>query len=56
MDSSPSVMDNKVYVGSRDGNVYALDAANGQLIWNYTTGGSVDSSPSVMDNKVYIGS
>jgi len=54
--SSPAVADGKVYVGSRDGDVYALDQQTGALIWNYTTGGFVDSSPAVVDGRVYIGS
>jgi parallel beta-helix repeat protein len=45
-----------VYVGSADGNVYCLDAATGDRIWNYTTGSSVGSSPAVADGKVYVGS
>jgi outer membrane protein assembly factor BamB len=27
-----------VYVGSVEGNVYALNAATGALLWQYTTG------------------
>ncbi len=56
MRSSPAVVDGKVYVGSFDGNVYALDASTGTPIWNYTTGYEVWSSPAVADGKVYIGS
>ncbi len=32
-------------VGSRDGNVYALDAGSGRLVWSYQTGGPVSASP-----------
>jgi len=56
VDSSPAVADGKVYVGSWDGNVYALDASTGKPVWNYTTGGNVWSSPAVADGKVYVGS
>src|SRR5208283_5840006 len=45
-----------VYVGSGDNKVYALDASNGKVIWNYTTGGEVASSPAVADGIVYVGS
>jgi len=37
---SPTVADNRVYVGSDDGCVYCLDAANGELIWRYRAGPS----------------
>jgi len=56
VDSSPVVADCKVYVGSRDGNLYCLNAENGNLIWNYTTSYNVYSSPVVADGKVYVGS
>jgi len=54
--SSPAVIDNKVYVGSDDKNVYCLNADNGSKIWSFTTGLRVSSSPAVVDGKVYVGS
>ncbi len=57
--SSPAVGgDGTVYVGSDDGNVYALNGSTGSEIWNFTTGGDVHySSPAVGgDGTVYIGS
>jgi outer membrane protein assembly factor BamB len=54
--SSPAIVGGVVYIGSEDGNVYALNAANGLRIWNYSTGGDVESSPAVINGVVYIGS
>ncbi|MDH5779183.1 MAG: PQQ-binding-like beta-propeller repeat protein [Candidatus Bathyarchaeota archaeon] len=54
--SSPAVADGVVFIGSNDGNLYALDQHTGTIIWNYTTGDHVFSSPTVVDNIVYIGS
>jgi outer membrane protein assembly factor BamB/PKD repeat protein len=54
--SSPTVVNDKVYVGSIDNKVYCLNATTGSLIWNYITGNSVRSSPAVFDGKVYFGS
>jgi len=54
--SSPAVADGMVFVGSNDGNVYALDQHTGAHIWNYSTGSAVMSSPAVADGKVYVGS
>ena len=54
--SSPAVVGGIVYVGSRDFNVYALNASTGAKIWNYTTGNAVFSSPAVVGGVVYIGS
>ena len=36
--SSPAVANGVVYVGSDDGNVYALNASTGAKLWSYTTG------------------
>lgn len=55
-DSSPAVVNGVVYEGADDGNVYALNATNGEVLWNYTTGGVVRSSPAVVDGVIYLGS
>ena len=54
--SSPAVADGRVYFGSGDGNVYALDASNGVLQWKFATQDVVHASPAVHDDTVYIGS
>jgi hypothetical protein len=56
IDSSPTVVDGVLYVGSDDSNVYAMDAVTGEVLWNTLTGGAVDSSPAVADGLVYVGS
>lgn len=45
-----------VFVGSDDGNIYALDSATGTEQWRFKTGGAVQSSPSVANDIVYVGS
>ena len=45
--SSPAVVDGMIYIGSADGNVYALDAADGNVRWTYETDGAVFSSPAM---------
>jgi outer membrane protein assembly factor BamB len=54
--SSPAVANGKVYFGSGDGNVYAVDAKSGVLAWKFATGDVVHASPAVAGNTVYIGS
>jgi len=64
IESSPAVVNGAVYVGSDDGNLYALNASTGYKLWNYTTsyqltwtvGNLVTSSPAVSDGVVYVGS
>jgi outer membrane protein assembly factor BamB len=43
-----------VYVGSCDGNLYALDAATGAKIWSYKTGDQVCATPTVEGGIVYV--
>ena len=54
--SSPAVFNNRVYFGSSDGKVYALDAATGVLQWSFATGDVVHASPTIANNTIYIGS
>ncbi len=55
--STPAVHDGRVFIGSDDGNLYALDATNyGAELWTFQTGGEVYSAPVVADGMVYFGS
>jgi outer membrane protein assembly factor BamB len=54
--SSPAVWEWRVYFGSGDGNVYALDANTGKLVWKFQTGNVVHASPAIADGMVFIGS
>jgi outer membrane protein assembly factor BamB len=54
--SSPAVVAGVVYFGSDDGNVYAVNAANGMQLWSFTTENYVRSAPAVVDGVVYVGS
>jgi outer membrane protein assembly factor BamB len=54
--SSPAVVDGVVYLGSGNGNCYALDARTGEVKWTFATRGVVHSSPAVVDGTVYFGS
>ena len=53
--SSPTVIDDMVFVGSSDG-FYALDADDGKTIWENNNIGAVSSKPAFFDEAVYCGS
>lgn len=50
------VVNGVIYFGSIDNSLYALNASNGQLIWNFQTKDQIWSSPAVANGVVYIGS
>jgi outer membrane protein assembly factor BamB len=54
--SSPAVVNGVVYVGSDDGNLYALNASTGAKRWSFASGGLVRSSPAVANGVVYVDS
>lgn len=54
--SSPTVVGDTVYIGSPDGNLYALALASGNQIWKAATGGRIRATPSVSGDLVVVGS
>ena len=54
--SSPAVAYGLVFFGSKDKNVYAVDAATGQRKWIFKTRKAVTTSPVVADGIVYVAS
>lgn len=52
--STPAVVDGVVYAGSYDGNLYAIDAASGELKWKFQTAGAITSSPAVAAGTVFV--
>jgi outer membrane protein assembly factor BamB len=54
--SSPTVVGDTVFIGSPDGNLYALQLASGNQIWKAATGGRLRATPSVSNDLVVVGS
>ena len=54
--SSPAVANGTAYVGSTDGNLYAVNLADGTQKWKFTTDARVASSPAIDSGIVYFGS
>ena len=51
--SSPAVADGRVFFGSNDGNLYALNL-DGTLGWKFAAKGRIPSSPAVVGGTVYF--
>jgi outer membrane protein assembly factor BamB len=58
--TTPLVVNSKVYIGSRDGNMYCIGAVGdpneGQLVWSFPTGGPINYSAAYYDGRVYFAS
>src|ERR1700686_3335974 len=48
------VVDNRVYVGSQDQHLYALDVETGHQIWTYVTRRRIVSAPIFADGIIYV--
>jgi len=53
--SSPAIGDGRVFIGSYDGHLYALDIKTGKEIWRFFCEDGVESSPCLLEDVVYFG-
>ncbi|MBN1263037.1 MAG: PQQ-binding-like beta-propeller repeat protein [Candidatus Pacebacteria bacterium] len=53
-ETNPLVVNNIVYVGNRDGKMYALNSTTGSLLWSHQTGGPILFSAAYADNVIYF--
>src|SRR6266581_2781368 len=54
--SSAAIVGGRVFIGSADSHVYALELASGKKVWTAKAGGPVDSSSLVLEGRVFFGS
>ena len=54
--SSALVHEGRVFIGSYDHNMYALDAGDGGLLWKFATHGGVVTQPVIVDGVLVFGS
>jgi len=54
--SDAFVAGGRLYVGTHDGRVLALDAASGARLWEFATGDSVLAAPALAAGRLYVGS
>ena len=54
--SSPAIANGLAYVGSTDGNLYAVDLNSGTMRWKFETKARVVSSPAVAGGLIYFSS
>jgi outer membrane protein assembly factor BamB len=54
IESTPLLRNGKLYVGSWDGNVYAIRARNGKRVWAHQTGDRVNNSAAYLKGRIFI--
>jgi len=54
--SSAAIVGNRVFIGSNDRHLYALDFATGKQLWTFTNIEPIESSPLVLNGTVLVGS
>src|SRR5207249_3897329 len=52
--AQPTVAGGRLFVGSQNGTVYALDAKTGCVIWTFTANGGVRASISIGDGRAFF--
>ncbi len=52
--SSPAIAGEIVLFGCRDGNVYALDRASGDLLWKFPATAGIGASPAVIGERLIV--
>ena len=53
---APAMLNNIIYVGAYDNNIYAVSSTNGEFQWKYATNGGIVSRPAFDDTNLFIGS
>ncbi|MGM0592396.1 MAG: PKD domain-containing protein [Halobacteriota archaeon] len=54
--TTPAYANGVLYLGTNDYKLHAINATNGEELWNYSTQTNVRSAPAVVDGVVYFGS
>jgi outer membrane protein assembly factor BamB len=55
LQASPLVAGGRVYVASQRGDVRALDARSGRLLWQTSTGATIAMTPALADGLLFVG-
>ncbi len=55
-ETSPLVVDGRVYVGDWRGRIYSLDGRTGRMLWTFQTDGEVKGALAYANGNVYVGS
>lgn len=54
--SAVAAADDRLFVGTHDGRVLALDPTNGARLWMFSADASILATPAISDGRVFVGS
>ncbi len=54
-DSSPTIVNEEIYIGSWNGSLYRIDALTGSVINEFTYDPPIESTPAVHEDRVFLG-
>ncbi len=56
-DSSPIIVNGKIYIGDKSGNMYCIDAESGKIFWekHLANGSAINSTPAWFAGNLYFG-
>jgi outer membrane protein assembly factor BamB/chitodextrinase len=54
--SSPIIVGDRIYIGTRDAFMHCLDLTTGEELWWFRAGQAIDSSPAFVDGYIIFGS
>lgn len=55
VENYPSIYKDKVYIGGKDKNFYAINASTGKLAWRFSTFATINTTAAISKNTVYFG-
>jgi outer membrane protein assembly factor BamB len=53
--SSPSIVDQNIYVGSGSGYLFDIDLNTKKRVWKFNAGSRIRTTPAIADNRVVFG-
>jgi outer membrane protein assembly factor BamB len=54
--SAVTLLDGRLYLGTHDGHILALDSAQGSRLWDFAAGDTVPTTPLLASGRTYFGS
>ncbi|GAB4371494.1 MAG: hypothetical protein Kow0042_14250 [Calditrichia bacterium] len=54
LNTSPLLIEDRIYIGSNQGQFFCLNKKNGETIWTYQKAGQIFGNPAAVNGKIYL--